>query len=595
MTSKRRDSASHSDVIFSLRGSLCVSLEFLSLLACLQPLPPWQPAAYHRGSRLNAGEQTLLVDDITGQAILPTIRVEANATGKLEIGSVDARSVGLSSSDPARAQSARKKIEDQIEALTDSRAVQDDIIRAAEMQRLYLENLTKLPETPAGSSTPASREDWRALFNLIGTSMGEAGKSVAEAKLKQREIDRQLEDLRKELTAAGGKFENRTEVRIYVSAAEPLEALVTLRYQVPMASWTAFYDARLVTGDKDKGSSPSLTLIRRASVLQTAGEDWNDVTLALSATRPGATTAAPELNMLSVDFAAEASKLKASEGAGNSSYGQSPAQGMSQVSGQFDGRLELDENRPATTVPYGGKRAADKPAVIAATAFQAVYHIPGRTTIKTSGEEKRLQIMAEDIEPAMIVQTVPRFDHTAYLYARLTLPAASSPLLPGNVSLFRDGVFAGMGQMPQLSPGEEHDLGFGADERVKVKRTITENKKGETGTFSTSRVEERRYAILVKNLHTRAIEIHVIDRIPVSMQQDIAVEFSAGKGPEPSEKDMNGKRGMLMWQMTAAPGEEKQIAFGYRVTAPANKPIWYSETGEVEDQGRQIRLNKIYH
>jgi uncharacterized protein (TIGR02231 family) len=168
------------------------------------------------------------------------------------------------------------------------------------------------------------------------------------------------------------------------------------------------------------------------------------------------------------------------------------------------------------------------------------------------------------------------------------------PLLPGLVSLFRDGVFAGMGQMPQLSPGEEHDLGFGADERVKVKRTVTENKKGESGTFSTSRVEERRYAIFAKNLHTRAVEIQVIDRIPVSMQQDITVEFSAGKGPEPTEKDLNGKRGTLMWQMTAAPGEEKQIAFGYRVTAPANKPVWYREVSEEEDQKRESRSNKAY-
>jgi uncharacterized protein (TIGR02231 family) len=544
--------------------------------------------------RLDAGEQTLLVDDITGQALIPTIRVEANATGKLEIGSVDARSVSLSSSDPAVAQSVRKKIEDQIEALTDSRSLQDDVIRAAEMQRAYLENLTRLPQTPAAASTPAPREDWRAVFNIIGASMSEAGKAIAEAKLKQREIDRQLTDLHKELAAAGGKYENRTAVRIYVNAAEPLDAVLTLHYQVPLASWSAFYDARLATGDKDKGSSPLLTLIRRANVMQTTGEDWDDIALALSATRPGATTAAPALNMLSVDFVAEASIRADGTGAVYNADKQRPSQAAQQLSGELDNRpaLELDENRLANKALYG-KRANEKPAVISTTAFQSVYHIPGRTTIKTSGEEKRLQIMAENLEPALIVQTVPRFDHTAYLYARVTLPAASSPLLPGFVSLFRDGVFAGTGQMPQLSPGEEHDLGFGADERVKVKRTVTENKKGETGTFTTSRVEERRYAILVKNLHTRAIEVQVIDRIPVSMQQDIAVEFSAGKGPEPSEKDLSGKRGTLMWQMTAAPGEEKQVAFGYRVTAPANKTVWYREISEEDDQVRQAQANKL--
>jgi uncharacterized protein (TIGR02231 family) len=150
------------------------------------------------------------------------------------------------------------------------------------------------------------------------------------------------------------------------------------------------------------------------------------------------------------------------------------------------------------------------------------------------------------------------------------------------VSLFRDGVYVGAGQLPQLSPGEDYDMGFGADERVKVKRVVTEDKRGDTGMFTTSRVEERRYAITVKNLHTRAIEVQVIDRIPVPMHQDITVDFSTSAGPDPTEKDVDGKRGTLLWQMSARPGEEKQLAFGYRVTARAGKPLIYREVSDEE-------------
>jgi len=532
--------------------------------------------------KLEAGEHTLLIGDVTGEALPASMRVEASASGRLEIGSVDTRRIGLSSSDPAVALSARKKIEDQIEALDDDRAAQDGVMQAAEMQRAYLENLSKLPQTSGGSALPAAREDWGALYGVIGTSMADIGKTLAGAKLKQRDIDRRLEDLRRQLEAAGGNnAQERTEVRIYVSAAEPVDASLTLRYQTSSASWSPFYDARLTTGDKDKGSAPSLTLTRRASILQKTGEDWDGVTLALSTTRPGATTAAPELKTLAVDFAAGARLQASKQGMINlekdARSGKQFAQEMSS---------DLEENRFA--LQRGAQRVLEKPAAAGMMAFQTVYGIPGRTVIKSTGEAKRMQIGAEDIAPTLAVQTTPRIDHTAYLYAHLTLPSSASPLLEGQVSLFRDGVFVGNGRMPQLSPGEEHDLGFGADERVKVKRVVVEDKKGETGTFTTSYVEERRYAILVRNLHNHPIQVQVIDRKPVPLQQDIAVDFKIYQGPQPAENDLNDRRGVLLWRISAEPGEEKQIGFGYRLTAPAGKPILYGEVGEEQEKLEQF-------
>ena len=532
--------------------------------------------------KLEAGEHTLLIGDVTGEALPASMRVEASASSKLEIGSVDTRRVGLSSSDPAVALSARKKIEDQIAALGDDHTAQDGVMQAAEMQRVYLENLAKLPQTPGGPALPAAREDWGALYGVIGTSMADIAKTVAGAKLKQRDIDRQLEDLRRQLEVVGGNnAQERTEVRIYVNAAEPLDASLSLRYQTSSASWSPFYDARLTTGDKDKGAAPALTLTRRASILQKTGEDWDGVTLALSTTRPGATTAAPELKTLAVDFAAGA-KLQAPRQ--NMTNADNDAMGGKQFAQEKS--IQLEENQFAGQ--RNAQRALEKAAVAGTTAFQAVYGIPGRIIIKSTGEAKRVQIVTEEIEPTLAVQTTPRIDHTAYLYAHLTLPSNASPLLEGQVSLFRDGVFVGNGRMPQLSPGEGYDLGFGADERVKVKRVVIEDKKGETGTFTTSYVEERRYAILVRNLHNHAIQVQVIDRKPVPLQQDIAVDFKIYQGPQPAENDLDDRRGVLLWRISAEPGEEKQIGFGYRLTAPAGKPILYGEIGEEQERLEQF-------
>ena len=122
------------------------------------------------------------------------------------------------------------------------------------------------------------------------------------------------------------------------------------------------------------------------------------------------------------------------------------------------------------------------------------------------------------------MRTVPKHDAKAYLYAKLILPKGS-PLLPGPVSLFRDGTFVGTGALPLLSPGEEHELGFGVDDLVNVRHAIAEEKRGETGLISSARTDSRNYRMTVKNMHERAVELVVHDQIPVSQNEDIKVEL----------------------------------------------------------------------
>ena len=103
--------------------------------------------------------------------------------------------------------------------------------------------------------------------------------------------------------------------------------------------------------------------------------------------------------------------------------------------------------------------------------------------------------------------------------------ARGTPILPGQVSLFRDGTFVGNGRLPLLAPGEEHELGFGVDDAVRVRHTIAEEKRAETGIITSSKTDTRNYRITVKNLHERAIPVTVIDQIPVSQNADIKIEL----------------------------------------------------------------------
>ena len=75
------------------------------------------------------------------------------------------------------------------------------------------------------------------------------------------------------------------------------------------------------------------------------------------------------------------------------------------------------------------------------------------------------------------------------------------------------------------------------------------------------------------------------------MQQDIKVDFSVNNGPQPTKFDANNKRGAILWDIKAAPGEEKQIGFGYRVSAPANRSIQYRQ---LTDERIQLMNESSY-
>ena len=137
-------------------------------------------------------------------------------------------------------------------------------------------------------------------------------------------------------------------------------------------------------------------------------------------------------------------------------------------------------------------QAEEVRAKVETQAFQAIYAIAGRVTVPTTGEAKRVQIDEAQLDPALTVRTVPKRDQKAFLYAKVTM-ARGTPILPGQVSLFRDGTFVGNGRLPLLAPGEEHELGFGVDDAVRVRHAIAEEKRAETGIITSSKTDTRSY------------------------------------------------------------------------------------------------------
>lgn len=502
-------------------------------------------------ARVGQGEHTLIFDGLPAELSPETLRVEGVGGARLEIGSVDSKIVFLPTD---TLDENRKRIEKDIESLNDERAALDQTIGDAEyqkslMQQLASATLTQKPQE--GSTRILDAQGLGGVLDLVGTRLAGLGKTILDARTRQREIDRLVEDLNKKLADLAPREDQRMRVSVHLSAPAETQGTFRLSYRVQNAGWQPIYDARL--GEMGKDGKARIEIVRRADVMQATAESWDNVALTLSTARPMGATAAPDLAPMAVGGIIDGrSENYTSRGVGNMAA-QAPIV-----------TEETLQAAPAQDMDL--KRAVQKQARVEIAGFQALYGIQDRVTVDNTGTAKKVRIATDAIEAKLSAQAAPKLDPNAYLTAAFTL-SGETPLLPGPVMLYRDGVFMGQGMLPMLSPGEETRLGFGADDLIKVKRIEVKRRTAEEGLITTSNVDERAFDITIKNLHQAQIPVTIFDQMPYSTEQKITVETLSGMTPA-TVKDFERRRGVLAWNFDLASQDTKVIKHGFKVTWP---------------------------
>jgi uncharacterized protein (TIGR02231 family) len=508
-----------------------------------------------------AGDSVLFARDFPPTLDPATLRVEGEGGARLMIGAIDAR--------PPRPEPPRviPALEARLEALQDERKTLDDKVAAAEARKKFA--LRFADKSPAGLGEKGEARplaDWRAAFAAVAEEVATADEAIRAARIRQRDIDRERARLEAQRAANPPR---KMEVRIDLAADAPTTATFRVTYMVPGARWRPLYDARLDYGAGDR--KPSLELVRRAEILQASGEDWSGVALSVSTVRTARGGSAPELRPLIVGYAMPAPPIayRGDRDAGEASKRRhlkyQPGAAMS-----FDG----GGGAPRPAAPAGGLLSAqEQNAVFATGGFQAVFHIPGRVSVATNEGAKSFRIGGATIAPDLMVRAAPVIDATAYLEADFK-QGEEAPLLPGVISLYRDGVFVGRGHMALTPKDETVRIGFGVDDQVKVARVTVRKQQGSTGLISTAKTDEREFRITVRNGHAIPIRVSIEDQLPVSEIDDVKVELLPSTTP-PTERDVRNRRGVLGWTFTAAPGEAHEINLGWSVRWPSDKTVVY--------------------
>ena len=111
------------------------------------------------------------------------------------------------------------------------------------------------------------------------------------------------------------------------------------------------------------------------------------------------------------------------------------------------------------------------------------------------------------------------------------------------------------------------DLSLGRDKNLVVTRTKLKEFNNEKTVGSTKK-ETFSYEIVVKNMRKTAVEVELMDQIPVSQDAEIIVEAI-----ELSKGVLDPATGFVTWRMNIPPGESQKVVLTYSIKYPKSKEV----------------------
>jgi uncharacterized protein (TIGR02231 family) len=492
-----------------------------------------------------AGAHQLVLTDLPRSTPLASVRVAVEGA---QMGSVSTRNDFV----PPRTEETNAAIEaaeDRVELLEEELRNREAAIesirleaKAAEARVDFLESLGK------GEGVAAlDVEKLMALSEMIGSETLEALQAAQGARRRAEAAARDLKDLQEDLRRARQALaalvpeqEDRAMLAVAVRSDAPAEGMLTVTYNIYEAGWQPVYDLRL---ERDTGD---LDIERGALVYQQTGENWSDVALTLSTTRPTEQTV--------------------------------PGEVWPWLRRIFDPEVPVPMPKPLVRAEPEAGYAADaamEEAMVEAAPVQAAaqfdglsvtYSYPETVDVATGADNLRITLGTLEAEAEMVAQAVPLTDTNAYLMAEFTNEAEELILPTHEASFYLDGRFIGKRPLDLIPAGGEAELSFGPIEGLRLERTVLGRNEGDRGMISRSTELTEEVRIEIENLTGEAWPMRVLDRVPYSEQEDLEIEWNAA--PHASEMDVDGKRGVLAWEFEIAAGEEKEITLTHTLEWP---------------------------
>ena len=194
------------------------------------------------------------------------------------------------------------------------------------------------------------------------------------------------------------------------------------------------------------------------------------------------------------------------------------------------------------------------------------FEIKKKHSITSNGDITAIELNGFQLEAVYTHFAAPIINENVFMTASFK-DWEQYNLLPGEANVYFEGRYAGKTTIDPYTTKKEMTLSLGIDPNVTVMRNQQKNFKSKSFTGN-NRVLDRTYELEVKNNKSIPIDLHLMDRIPLSQNKEIKVDDLVTNTAE-----YDKKKGLLSWKLKVAPKQNSVQSFSFQVKYPKYRTI----------------------
>ncbi len=343
-----------------------------------------------------------------------------------------------------------------------------------------------------------------------------------------------------------------------------------LEYKEAYASWAPKYEVRF------NGTNEPLSVIMKAAIYQSSKEDWKQVKVTLFSGNPAATDTIPDLKSLQLSFYEPAPVPASSPMMGGPMMGF-----MGMAAANMAGASANAMSASAAPMAMMSMDAMKQmnalqtaEAVVSEEDSMTAFELPDLRDILSDTSGNLADLRNFSVDAKYHVLCIPRLSDKCYMTAEIA--AADWPLPPAKASVYLKDTLAGDFYVDSNSETDIFNLSLGNDERITVRRSEMPRKTQEA-LIKNQKKTQYAFRISLLNNSSEAVNVKILDQIPVSTEKTIVVEIS-----ELSKAVLNEESGELCWELSAESKKEIVLNVAYSVAWPKDKKLTERRTNIVK-------------
>jgi len=327
------------------------------------------------------------------------------------------------------------------------------------------------------------------------------------------------------------------ELVLKIESAKAQRILISFSYLInQQVSWQDNYDLYFEDLKQD------LRLHHKAIVRQSTGEDWENVKLSFSTGYPNMSGSLPAFSpyFLNTYYPTKRSPR---------AYAMEDTESMSVQSTSKDNKAG---------------NASFRPISIQDRSLSKTYHLAGKHTI-LSGTEENIHLEKMELQATFVYRAIPKLNEHVFLEA-LVKNWEDLELSAGEVLVYNQGSFINRFFFNSVNQ-KEMRLSLGIDPQLNVKRDKVKDQES-SKLFGSTIKKTFNYRLSAKSLKDEAVELVILDQIPISRNDKVKVEILEMDGAI-----LNREKGELKWKFDLDAKGSKEVRFGYEISHPKDLPV----------------------